>query len=219
MGADEFDKLSALDQDINFAHINQRLLDAAMFHETNRCRVENELPPLTHLTPLDDAAAMHARDMIARKYVGHVEKDNPDTRNPIDRVRKAGLDAMFVSENAALAYGIQYDPGRDVFPLSQWHREGLSYRGDGPAIPPHTYRSFAQTLVKMWMDSPAHRANILMRGSQSLGVACLEQPVKGKSVENEFHRFYCVQVFCTLKQRRAAPTTGPQRFDDQNEGD
>ena len=41
---------------INFAHIDSELLDAAVFHETNRRRVAHKLAPLGFLPQLREAA-------------------------------------------------------------------------------------------------------------------------------------------------------------------
>jgi uncharacterized protein YkwD len=139
---------------------------------------------------------LHARDMAEKSYLDHEEKDNPGRKDPIDRIRAVGLKPRVVGENIATAFGIQYEPGRKAYPLRQWDRSGVSYTEDGPAIPPHTYRTFAAALVKGWWNSPHHRENILLPDAQYLGNACV--PAKPKTESDEdFHKFYCAQEFFT----------------------
>ena len=106
---------------------------------------------------------------------------------------------MFVSENIATHFGVEYKSGKSVFWLRQWGRKGLSYEANGIAIPARTYLTFARTLVDAWMNSPRHREAILEPEAQYTGFACSpEWPGKGSvRDEAEFHKYYCVQVFYT----------------------
>ncbi|CAN5546784.1 hypothetical protein BH09PLA1_BH09PLA1_14220 [soil metagenome] len=195
MSSDEFAACEAAKQIINFDRPDQTLLSAGILHETNRWRAREGRSTLSHHPKVDDAAMMHVRDMVAKNYLAHAEKGTK-TPHPIDRVRAAGLAPILVAENIGTASGIQYKGGEPVFPLRQWRRGGLSYRENGPAIPPHTYRTFTEVVVKQWIDSPTHRENIMLRDAKYLGAACLPAIAKG-ATESEFHKFYTAQVLFT----------------------
>lgn len=195
MSPDEFAKCEAANQVINFIVPDHTLLSAGILHETNRWRATEGLKPLLHHPQVDEACMIHVRDMVAKNYLAHQEKGT-DTPQPIDRVRKAGLTPILAAENIATSPGIQYQSGRNVYPLKQWKRKGVSYEENGPAIPPHTYQSFAAQVVKQWIDSPSHRENIMLRDARYMGAACL--PANPKSETDEaFHKFFCAQVFYT----------------------
>jgi uncharacterized protein YkwD len=219
LSPDEFFNLDEVNKRIDYDRPNQTLLSAGIFHETNRSRAAEKLPPLQHLEKLDEAAMLHVRDMVEKNYLAHDEKGTKYP-HPMDRVRTTGLRPQYVAENIALAFGIQYEGGRDVYPLKQWRREGLSYRQDGPAIPPQTYRTFAAHALKQWMDSPGHRANILDPHSKFMGSAAIAAMPTGKVVQDAFHKFYAGQVFFTPQReqpKREGPTNDQQGHDDSRE--
>ena len=195
MSPDEFAQCDAANQSINYDRPDQTLISAGILHETNRWRATEGLKSLVHHPQVDDAAMIHVKDMVAKNYLAH-EETGTKTPHPIDRVRAAGLSPILVAENIGTASGIQYKGGEPVFPLRQWKREGLSYKENGPAIPPHTYRTFTQVVVKQWIDSPRHRENIMLPDARYLGSAALPANLKG-ATETEFHKFYTGQVFFT----------------------
>jgi uncharacterized protein YkwD len=204
LSPDEFAKTSAAQQRLQWNRIDQKLLDAAILHETNRHRVENDVPPVEHLPQLAEAALIHANDMSERRYLSHEQKHNPERRMPLDRVRETGLQPGLVLENVATHFGVEYKSGHDVFMLRQWGREGMSYKANGEAIPPRTYLSFARSLLDAWMASPGHRETILTPGVKYMASACREEwPGPGhRRGEEEFHKFYCVQLFFSPRSPR-----------------
>jgi uncharacterized protein YkwD len=195
MSPDEFAQSEAANQTINFDRPDQTLISAGILHETNRWRAKEGLKPLAHHPKVDEAVMIHVKDMVAKNYLAHDEKDTK-TPHPIDRVRAVGLAPILVAENIGTASGIQYKGGEPVFPLRQWRRQGLSYKENGPAIPPHTYRTFTEVVVKQWIDSPRHRENIMLPDAKYLGSVALPASAKGQT-EFEFHKFYTGQVFFT----------------------
>jgi uncharacterized protein YkwD len=197
MSAEEFFEKQSARQKINLDDVNQALLDATVFHETNRVRQKQGLRPLRHLSDLDEAAMLHARSMAREAYLSHQNSDDR-LREPIDRARAVGLEPRFVAENIASAFGIRYESGERVY-VDDQGRDGTTYHREpnGPAIPNHTYRSFARELVAAWMNSPGHRRNILYPsagdsggGPSNMGHAC----VRG-AADDGIPTFYCVQMF------------------------
>lgn len=189
MPPDEFFRIKRVQQPIDLSNIDQELLSAAVFQETNRIRKEHRLASLAHVPGLEEAARMHARNMAEGNYLSHTNPEDPERRTPWDRVRLAGLDPSYVAENVATHFGIQYEPGTEVYIIEKEGRAEYRETRDSPPIPNHTYRTFAKTLLAQWMDSTGHRRNILSERAESLGAACAKGNREGMP------KFYCVQVF------------------------
>jgi len=71
-----------------------------------------------------------------------------------DRARAVGLHTSFLAENVASAFGRRYKSGAKFFVREEAGRKIYSYEPNGPAIPMHSYLSFAEALVDEWMSSP-----------------------------------------------------------------
>jgi uncharacterized protein YkwD len=192
MSPDEFARGPDANREMPWHDHDDRLLSAAILHETNRNRVENGLPPLRHMPKVDEVAIMHAKDMADGGWFGHENPDDPKKHTVLERAKLLGLNPMFVGENIIMEYGIQYEPRRKVYDTNRGRRPGLSYRPDGEPIPRHTYQSFAKQVVRRWMDSPAHRENVLSKHAKFLGSAA--RPGHSED-EERFQKFYAVQVF------------------------
>ena len=186
--ADDFLKSEQAQRPIDLQTLDQPLLAAAIFHETNRVRVEHQLRPLTHAPQLSTAAEMHAKDMVAGDFFAHENALDPKKHSPMDRVKLAGYRPGFVAENIATAFAIQYEAGKPYYPVPG----GVSYSPRGRPIEPHTYASFAKDLVQRWMDSPGHRANILSKEPTQLGNGVAVKPAEE---EGALETVYAAQNF------------------------
>ena len=191
MSPSKFFQQAKVDKRIDLQHIDHSLLSAAIFQETNKKRKEHGKPQLGHLPRLDEAARMHAQDMAENEYVAHVNKREQELRTPLKRVREVGLENIrFVAENVASHFGIQYEPGKIVFPEKKDGDTEYYYQPGGKPIANHTFRSFAESLLDEWMNSPGHRKNILSEQPKFLGTGCsVDADDKGMT------KFYCVQLF------------------------
>jgi uncharacterized protein YkwD len=185
----EFAKQDDANRKIDFDHIDQALLDAAVFHETNRRRTKHELAALDYRPGLREAARLQARAMRRQEKVTHRHPD-PDLKMMIDRLESIGIKGRYAAENVAKTFGIRYESGEPVFPRDEDGRRVFSEKPDGEPIPPHTYLSFAEQLLDEWMASPGHRKNILATEPEFLGAACLHDRGAMK-----MDVFYCAQVF------------------------
>lgn len=184
-----FWKRPALKEEIDFDKIDRALLDAAVFHETNRRRAKHDLPPLKFRPKLREAARLQARAMVK---LGKVTHENPakNEKMPSDRMKLLGLDGHYYAENVAMVFGIRYKSGEQVYPRELEGREVFSKKPGGKPIQPHSYASFAKYLLDEWMASPGHRKNILSKEPEFLGVSCLhDRPA------TDMDRFYCAQEF------------------------
>jgi uncharacterized protein YkwD len=186
--AEAFFALESTGRTIDPQKVDQALLAAALFHETNRLRQKHGRPPLRQDARLDAAARMHAGDMARKNYLDHINPHNPERRTPQDRALLAGFHFRFLAENVATHFTIQYQSGRAVYRVPAG--TGFSYRPDGPPIPRHTYRSFAAAVLAQWMNSPGHRRNILADPPERFGSDCRLRQEQGG-----LDQFYCVQLF------------------------
>lgn len=189
---ESFQKTEAAQQEVNPENVQTNLISAAVLHATNAQRKQNGLPVLKHSGGAQKAAAMQARIMRERGSISHVNPEEPKLRTLEDRVKAAGLDYQFIAENVATAFGLEYESGKPFFTRTKEGKEVYSYRPGGEPIPRHTYASFAEALVRNWMESPGHRKNILQEAAAYMGASCL--PAKD---EKGMSQFFCAQVFYT----------------------
>lgn len=185
----EFRERDDATQPINFENIDYDLLAAAVFHETNRRRAEHDLPALRYKQELRDAARIQSLGMRSEQAISHLHpRDAKKTLG--DRLDHVGVKGRFFAENVAMVFGIQYDSEQPFYIREEDGSRILSDQPGGPPIPPHTYLSFAESLLGNWMDSPGHRKNIVSDEAEMLGTESLHQ-----RTEEGMDRFYCTQVF------------------------
>lgn len=198
--AETFRSLPAAAEKIDLEQIDDDLLSAAVFHETNKRRKQHGLPALAHEPKLRHAAEMQAEIMAARGAISH---DNPEIigkETTAARLRLAGLNIGFAAENVATAFGVSYKKGEQVYPREENGKKFLSREPAGEAIPPHTYVTFAEALLDDLMASPLHRGSIVSPKPAFLAVGC-----RLKVNELGMPLFYCAQEFYTPP--REAPKT------------
>lgn len=110
----------------NLEALRQESLDLV-----NAARAEENLSPLKFEAELNEAAQMHAEDMLERNFYAHV---SPDGDTVMDRYTAAGgSEYRLVAENIAQCRGC--------------------------SVP--AYEAAVQDLHEGWMNSPEHRENIL----------------------------------------------------------
>lgn len=108
------------------------LLSAAIFFATNAEREKHKLPLFQTSRALAACAYEHSRDMALENFFSHENPHNPARRTAWQRMEAWGLKSGERAENIAMRT-----------------TNGL------------TYLAFADEMVKLWMKSPGHRANIL----------------------------------------------------------
>lgn len=155
-------------QTIDFTRLDYPLLNAAIFFVTNEARVENDRKPLTFALELERSAFLHAKSMVEQSFFSHENPYDKARKTPEHRARLAGIKNPFVAENIATRSGIVYEPNTPFY-LIDANQGTFSYTSGGPIIPNHTYLSFAEAIVKQWLDSPGHRRNLLSKEALQLG--------------------------------------------------
>ena len=175
---EDFARYEPSGMEIDFTDIDYQLLNAAIFYETNRRRSGNGKPLFFHSEALERASSLHSRDMVEKGFFSHENPYDPKKRTPWLRMSIFGIDGGYVAENITEAFGIRYQSGT---PVILPEGEGGEFRDyvSGEVIPPHTYRSLAESVVESWMRSPPHRANILDKQLRYLG--CGAYHYKNKS--------------------------------------
>lgn len=151
---------------INPGSIDYALLNAAVFFETNRQRVKYGLKPLKHHPKLEMSAQEHSKDMVDYNFFSHTSRV-PGKYDISDRVRKAGLNESYVGENI-YDHNILDFKGGAYCPPS--HCGFFKSAVSNKPIQFFSYRSLAGKLVKGWMNSPGHRANILNSNYTHMGM-------------------------------------------------
>ncbi|MDQ5980034.1 MAG: hypothetical protein QG602_3009 [Verrucomicrobiota bacterium] len=193
MKPEDFAALPAVQERVDFGDFDTDLMAAAIFHATNRVRGQLGLAPFAHLPALDRAATQKATIGILQGKLTH-ENPLPLTATPADRVRASGVDYRAVAENIAQQSLLDLPPGVTEVGVRLRGGHNEFYRVDNKQpVQLQSYAAFADKVVRAWMNSPGHRANLVNPEFTSLG--CAARPIRSPVARHE--QVYAVQVFCT----------------------
>jgi len=151
---------------IDVEHPDLSRLQAVLFFLTNEVRVKHDLSPVAYSIKLEEAAHMHAEDMVKQKFFSHMNTKTKSKYSPNDRAKLKKIGNPFLAENIIEGYGLQYTSKRTVYLRGKGN---FSYTPDGEFLKPHTYLSLGETLMTGWMNSKDHRKNILSKEALQLG--------------------------------------------------
>ncbi len=168
LSSEEFLRLERLAQPIPLKAIDYSLLQATIFHATNLERLAHGLPVFSFSKEAESAAVTHTKDMVKLNFYSHTSPVK-SRKTPSDRLRAQGITPHFFGENIGKTFGIQYEEGKKVIKPKIPGEFRYSDTPHGEPIPPHTYSSIAKKIVKLWMESPGHRQNILNPNFTHLG--------------------------------------------------
>lgn len=163
---ENFRKEKLFQERLNFDSLDYQRIHAAIFFVTNEVRAKKKLSFLAFSPQLEESAMMHSRDMYENKFFSHVNPHSRKKKNPNDRAGLVGISNPYLAENIAENFGLQYEPGVNVYVRGNGK---FSYEPEGEIIQPHTYLTFAETLMDSWMKSKGHRKNILSDKALQLG--------------------------------------------------
>jgi uncharacterized protein YkwD len=193
--AEEFFKLPQVGQRLGKNAADISLLEAAVFHDTNRERVAAKLPALQHSFAMALMARRHSAEMGELQFFDHTSP-TPAHRTLTDRLFNVGLVNVTAGENIAVlpakeigsGHYITHDPlnGNEV-----WYDEVT-----GKRIDYYTYKELAETVVTQWKNSPPHWKNIIDPQFKYLGVGSARGPYDDKKQDS----FYFTQNFCATSQ-------------------
>ena len=168
ISSEDFFLLDLPNHHIHLEEIDHSLLQAAIFHATNDERKVRGLPAFIFSKEAEAAASFHAKDMVKLKFYSHTSPVK-SRKTLLDRLSAQGINPHYFGENIGKTFGIQYEEGQKIIkPKIPGEFRYWENPQAGP-IPPPTYVSFARKIVKLWMDSPGHRQNILNKHFTHLG--------------------------------------------------
>lgn len=141
-------------------------LNAAIFYLTNEVRKIKKLSEVKYHPKLEEAAEIHSESMVKYDFFSHINKRSKKLRDPNTRARSVGATNPYLAENIIETFVLEYTAGDKVYPGEQGV---FRYKPDGDPITARTYISLGEVMLKAWMNSPDHRANILSKKAVQLG--------------------------------------------------
>ena len=123
-------------------------------------------PPLPWNLQLEITAYNHSRFMVDQFEFAHYSGQS-SRRTPNNRGKLGGIANPQLSENIAINFALNYIEDRPFYV----HGEDLYSYTNNPddAFKALTYREFAKRALQLWVDSPAHRRNLLSPNAVQLG--------------------------------------------------
>jgi uncharacterized protein YkwD len=161
-----FRKMDWCHEPLDFERIDYARIHALIFFLTNEIRVRHHLPEVEYSLELENTAMMHARDMVRYSFFSHLNSRDASKKTPNDRASLSHISNPYLAENIMEGYGLQYTSNEAVYLQGKGQ---FSYTPDGELLSRHTYLSFSTSLLTGWMNSKAHRKNILAREALQLG--------------------------------------------------
>ncbi len=132
----DFARIPRLQEQLNFKNLDLTLLNAAIFHETNRRRVQKSIrSPLRYSDKLQDVAALQVQNNLERQKVSH-QNTNPGQRALEDRFDFVGIRSSVWAENLAMVFGIKYESGTKFYHGNTNGIPTPRKTPEGPPIPP-----------------------------------------------------------------------------------
>lgn len=129
----------SFNHEVEVTTFDARLLNAAIFYETNRQRQVFGITEFKYHQNLEVCAQSHSEDMANWDFFSH-ESPVSGKRTMTDRMGQVGF-------------------------VNLWMAENISYHD----VSNRTYSDLAKSIVDSWMNSPGHRANILNERYRYLG--------------------------------------------------
>jgi len=155
-------------QQLDLDHLDHSQLQAAIFFQTNRHRVQHDLAPFTYSAALEYIARQHSLDMATHDFFSHHGVVS-GRETLTQRLTLIGVTNANAAENISTLTALEYEDGRPVYSPEQ-NGGYFSYRYRGDPLELRTYASAARIVLEQWLDSPGHRQNILNPDVGYLGV-------------------------------------------------
>ena len=155
------------------ASIDQALFDSAVRAEVNFHRCRAGLRPMIAATAkLSTVALGHSRWMAATQSLSH--RSTVAGRSSVaSRIRSSGIAHRVGAENLGMVHRYQIDNRR----FRILDARSCQFSGnDGRPLPAHSYASLARHVVQLWLESPAHRRNVMHRDLRRVSSAVAFDP-------------------------------------------
>ena len=185
--------IDSLNNPLKSDQINFDLLNAAVFFQSNLERDQRHLPICAYHEVLEAAAWLHSSQMKQHRFFAHENPANIQLKTLIDRVNacipKTNLIFQLLGEN--LADMPLLNAGGKPFTIQKTASEVRYFSTENhEALVNYTYRDFAQTVVKEWINSPGHRKNLFNADYRLMGCGstlCERSGVQGGPLPHRFH--------------------------------
>jgi len=182
-----------LQKQIGRPKFNLTLLEAAVFHETNRQRTLNHLPIFKYSAAMNVMARQHSQEMSDLQYFEH-ESPTPGYRSLGDRLRNVGLINVTAGENIAVLAYLDVPAGHSYL-IDASGNPTIDEITRKP-VKPFTYAGLATEVLVQWMNSPHHHENIVNTDFRYLGLGIARGPYESSKQDS----FYFTQNFtATIK--------------------
>lgn len=188
LSPEKFFELEEVNDTIDFAHFNNDLLAAAIFHQTNLQRKSKD--QLKYNKQLADAAQYHSDQMVEKHFFDHNNRFSKEMKTPVKRAEHFGFPSTFVGENIIEEIALNYkDNSSYNYKDGDYYNENYSKQ-----LNVLTYKTLAEKIVNSWMHSSGHRQNILNKEYQLLGIGVKLEEFK----PGELPMIIATQVFGTI---------------------
>jgi len=170
LSIDSFFNTSAALQTIDIEKPDVALIDMAVFFASNEQRIKRKLPAYGYNPVLREAALFHSIEMRDKRFFSHINKGDKENREPDQRIKNKGGESFTAfGENIIElpAYKLRPDEQYDSPKNPDGSFTFLNMRGKPLKL--MTYGEFGRAVVKLWMTSPDHKANIMSKDFTHLG--------------------------------------------------
>jgi uncharacterized protein YkwD len=184
LSVDSFFNTEAAKATIDVENPNIALLNAAIFFATNEARIKKKLEPFKYDAILEKAAEFHSDEMRAKRFFNHMNKSDKENRTPQQRIANRGGEFDATGENIIELPPYKTGP-KGEYDVAKNADGTFSFLNvSGKPLKVLSYGDFARAAIKLWMQSPEHKANILNKSFSHLGcgVSIEEEPFKFKSL-------------------------------------
>jgi len=185
-----FSAYKTSDRELTNNNIDYTLIESAIIHFTNLERNKFNLTLCVPDNRLKQASYRHSREMVRLQYFSH-RSPVAKNRELLDRLKQTNftMSNIIVAENIGVDYLLRIAKR----PFYTSYRDGkLRYidAGTHQVIGFQTHIEFARDMVQQWMNSPAHRKNILNPKFNLIGVGIAKGPYQ------DVQALYVTQNFC-----------------------
>jgi len=130
--------------------IDSKQLENKIHDLVNRERAKNGLPALLQDERLSKVARKYSQDMVERKFFSH---NDPDNRSFYDRYKSEGFDCS-IRTGKTTCMGAE-NIAQAILYSSSFYKDGKTFYNW------NTEDKIAESVVKLWMGSKGHKANIM----------------------------------------------------------
>jgi uncharacterized protein YkwD len=185
LAVDSFFNATAALQIIDIQKADVALIDMAVFFATNEQRLKRKLPAYRYHPTLREAALFHSIEMRDKRFFSHINKGDRENREPEQRIKNKGGESFTAfGENIIElpAYKLRPDERYDAVKNPDGTFTFLNLNGKPLRL--MTYGEFGRAVVKLWMSSPDHKANVMSKDFTHLGCGSAfdEEPFQYKTL-------------------------------------